>query len=73
MTSSLLVLGQEGAFAGVAQDDQALDALNAGQPATEAVDRVEVDAAVTVERGDRCGNESAEIDGHESFLCFLES
>ena len=60
----LLVLGQEGAFAGVAQDHEALDALDAGQPAAQAVDRVDVDAAVAVERGYRCGDKPAEIDGH---------
>ncbi|GAP60623.1 hypothetical protein AHiyo1_41860 [Arthrobacter sp. Hiyo1] len=56
----------------MAQDHQALDALDAGEPATQAVDRVDVDAAVPVERRYRCGNEPAKIDGHESFLCFLD-
>ena len=32
----LLLRGQEGAFAGVAEDDEALDAVDGGQPAGEA-------------------------------------
>ena len=39
----LLVGGQEGALAGVAEHDQAFDAVDAGQPGPEAPDRVEVD------------------------------
>ena len=46
MTSSLLVDGEEGALAGVAEDDEALDAVDRAEPGAEALDGVEVDVAV---------------------------
>ena len=49
----LLVGGQEGALAGVAEHDQALDAVDAGEPRPQAPDGVEVDGFVAVEGGDR--------------------
>jgi hypothetical protein len=64
----LLLGGQVGALPGVAEADQALDAVDGGQPAGQGGDRVVVDLEVRGERGDRCGDEATEIEGHESSL-----
>jgi hypothetical protein len=45
----LLVLGEEGALAGVAEDDEALDALDGAEPRADALDGLVVDRAVLVE------------------------
>ena len=65
----LLVGGQERAFAGMAEHDQALDAVEAAEPGAQALDGGVVDGAVAGERGDGGGNETSEIEGfHVDFL-----
>ena len=40
----LFVLGEEGAFAGMAENDQAFDAVMAAEPGAEALDRGVIDS-----------------------------
>ena len=47
----------------MAENDQALDALEAAEPGAQPLDRRVVDLAVAGERGDRRGNETSEIKG----------
>ena len=58
---NLLGLGEEGAFAGVAQDHQGGDLGEGAQPRAEALNGGEVDLAVRGEGGDGGGVEAAEI------------
>ena len=65
----LLFLGQEGSFAGVAEDDQALDAFDGGQPAGQAGVRLIVEVAVGLEGGDRGRVHTPEVHGgHRALL-----
>ena len=64
----LLLGGQVGALAGMAQADQALDAVDGGQPPGQGGDRCVVDLEVGGERGDRCGDEATKIESHEVSL-----
>ena len=58
----LLVRGEEGALTRVAQDDQALDAVEGGQPLAQAGQGRVVDVAVDGERRDRRRVQSTEIE-----------
>jgi hypothetical protein len=58
----LFVTLQERAFAGMAENRQALDTGHAGEPIAQALDRGVIDGAVAGERGDGGGVEAAQID-----------
>src|SRR5690606_1532444 len=68
----LLLLREEGALTGVAEHDEALDAVDRAEPAAEAGDGVEVDRALAGERGDRCGGESPKVESHGGAPLFIE-
>ena len=60
---SLLVGRQEGALAGMTENDQAFHAVEAAEPGAQPLDRRMVDLAVAGEGGDGGGNETSEIKG----------
>ena len=69
----LLLLGEERAFAGVAEHDEALHAVDRAEPGAESLDRVVVDVAVFGEGGHRCGVQAAKVESHlVSFYLFVE-
>jgi len=52
----LLLLGKEGSFSGMSEDDKTLDAIDASKPRTKALNGFVVDLAILGEGGDRGGD-----------------
>ena len=67
----LLVRVEEGAFAGVAEHDQTLDAVDAAEPRAEALDGRIVDGAVAGEGGDGGGAQAAQVETGLLMGCLL--
>ncbi|MDQ1124584.1 hypothetical protein QE412_003157 [Microbacterium trichothecenolyticum] len=64
----LLLLGEERALAGVAEHDEALDAVDRAEPRAQALNGVVVDVAIGGERGNGGGVQAAEVEDHRRLL-----